>query len=222
MSREGPKRALLTEFATVARALGSAHRLDILEHLAQAERSVEGLTQRIGLPFANVSQHLQSLRRVGLVAARREGKHIFYKIADEAVLHLLATLRQVAERQTAEVGQIIAGYFHERDSMEPVSFAELAERAGDGLVTVLDVRPEDEFSYGHLPGAVNIPLAQLAERFAELRQTDEIVAYCRGPWCVLAFEAVALLRQKGRAARRLAGGLPEWKLAGRSISQRSM
>jgi ArsR family transcriptional regulator len=219
VSREGPKRAMLAEFAAVARALGSPHRLDILEHLAQAERSVEILAQRTGLPFANVSQHLQSLRRAGLVVARREGKHIVYRIADEGVLHLLATLRAVAERQVAEVRKIVDGYFHERDSMEPVSFAELLERAESGLVTVLDVRPEDEFAQGHLPGAVNIPLSQLAGRLRDLPEQSEVVAYCRGPWCVLAFEAVALLRKEGRAARRLDGGLPEWKLAGLPVRQ---
>jgi ArsR family transcriptional regulator len=219
VSRDGAKHALLAEFATVARALGSAHRLDILEHLAQGERSVDGLARRIGLPVANASQHLQALRRAGLVEAQRAGKHVVYRIADAAVLHLLAALRAVAERQVAAVGEIVAGYFAARDAMEPVSFAELVDRVESGLVTVLDVRPEDEFAHGHLPGALNIPLSQLGGRLAELPQEGEIVAYCRGPWCVLAFEAVALLRKEGRTARRLAGGLPEWRLAGQPVVQ---
>jgi ArsR family transcriptional regulator len=219
VSRDGPKHALLAEFAAVARALGSAHRLDLLEHLAQGERAVDALAQRTGLPVANASQHLQALRRAGLVAARRAGKHIVYRIADEGVLHLLSALRTVAERQVAAVGEVVAGYFAVRDTMEPVSLSELAERVESGLVTVLDVRPEDEFAHGHLPGALNIPLSQLAGRLAELPRTGEVVAYCRGPWCVLAFEAVALLRKEGRAARRLAGGLPEWRLAGQPVAQ---
>src|SRR5215213_7422093 len=218
VSRQSPRYALLAEFAAVGRALGSAHRLDILEHLAQAERSVEELTERTGLPFANVSQHLQTLRRAGLVAARRAGKRVIYRVAEDGVLRLLDGVRGVAERQIAEVGQIVAGYFRQRDSMEPVAFAELADRVESGLVTVLDVRPEDEFSHGHLPGAVNIPLAQLPARLSELPKAGEIVAYCRGPWCVLAFEAVALLRQSGRTAHRLDGGLPEWKLAGQPVA----
>ena len=214
MSSQSPKKALFSQFAAVARALGSEHRLDLLEHVAQGEQSVERLAQRTGIPFASVSQHLQALRKAGLVAARRDGRHVLYRIADDNVLRLLATLRDVAERQVAEVERIVAGYFRDRDSLEPVSRQELAGRIKDGLVTVLDVRPEDEFAAGHLPAAVNIPLAQLRKRLVELPKRQEVVAYCRGPWCVLAFEAVALLRKEGRKARRLDGGLPEWRIAG--------
>jgi rhodanese-related sulfurtransferase/DNA-binding transcriptional ArsR family regulator len=214
MSILGPKRALFVEFAAVARALGNEHRLDLLEHLAQGERSVEALAKRTGIPFASVSQHLQALRKVGLVAARRDGRHVLYRVADDAVIRLIASLREVAERQVAEVDRIVTRYFRDRDSMEPVSKDELFARMSDGLVTVLDVRPEDEFANGHLPGAINVPLSQLRKRLAELASGQEIVAYCRGPWCVLAFEAVALLRQEGLKARRLDGGLPEWKIAG--------
>jgi ArsR family transcriptional regulator len=209
-----PKKALFAEFAAVARALGSEHRLDMLEHLAQGEHSVELLAERTGIPLASVSQHLQALRRVGLVSARRDGRRVFYAVADPSVLRLLNALREVAERQVAEVERIVAGYFRDRDSLEPVSKKELAARIKDGLVTVLDVRPEDEFASGHVPGAKNIPLAQLRKRLTELPEKKEVVAYCRGPWCVLAFEAVALLRKEGREARRLDGGLPEWRLAG--------
>ncbi len=214
MSKESPKKALFAEFAAVARALGSEHRLDLLEHLAQGERSVETLAQRTGIPFANVSQHLQGLRKTGLVVARRNGRHVLYRIANDSVLRLLASLRDVAEHQIAEVERIVAGYFRNRDSLEPVSRKELAVRIKDGLVTVLDVRPEDEFADGHIPGAVNIPLSQLRKRLPELPKKQEIIAYCRGPWCVLAFEAVAHLRKRGLKARRLDGGLPEWKIAG--------
>jgi len=211
---ESPKKALFAEFAAVARALGSEHRLDLLEHVAQGEQSVELLAERTGIPFASVSQHLQALRKAGLVSARRDGRRVLYRIADDSVLRLLSSLRQVAERQVAEVERIVAGYFRDRDSLEPVSRKELTARIKDGLVTVLDVRPEDEFTAGHLPGAVNIPLSQLRKRLPDLPKGQEVVAYCRGPWCVLAFEAVALLREEGRKARRLDGGLPEWKIAG--------
>lgn len=214
MSNQSPKKALLAQFAAVARALGREHRLDLMEHLAQGEQSVETLAERTGMPFANTSQHLQALRRVNLVAARRDGRQVLYRVADDGVLRLIAALRDVAERQMAEVDRIIAGYFHERDSLEPVARTELMSRIAGGLVTVLDVRPEDEFASGHIPAAVNIPLAQLRKRLAELPSDQEIIAYCRGPWCVLAFEAVALLRNEGRKARRLDGGLPEWRLDG--------
>ncbi|MBO6720122.1 MAG: metalloregulator ArsR/SmtB family transcription factor [Rhizobiaceae bacterium] len=210
----GPKQALYAEFASVARALGSQHRLEILEHLAQGERGVEALAERVGLTIANASQHLQQLRRAGLVASRRDGKFVLYRLADEAVLGLMAALSDVAQRNLAEVDRIRRHYFDDRDSMEPVSREELLARTRDGLVTVLDVRPPDEFAVGHLPGAVNIPLSELESRLAELDPDHEIVAYCRGPWCVLSFEAVAALRARGFRVRRLEDGLPEWRAAG--------
>lgn len=214
----GPKQALFAEFAAVARALGNAHRLDLLEHLAQGERSVETLSDRAGLSIANASQHLQHLRRAGLVAGRREGKFVFYRLADDAVLGLISSLRQVAERNLAAVDRILRGYFADRDSMEPVSREELLARSRAGLVTVLDVRPADEFALGHLPGAVNIPLAELKARLADLDPAQEIVAYCRGAYCVLSFEAVAALRALGFNARRLVDGLPEWRAAGLPVA----
>ncbi len=209
-----PKQALFAEFATVARALGHPHRLELLEHLAQGERGVEALAERVGLSIANASQHLQRLRRAGLVASRRDGKFVLYRLADETILALLSSLRQVAERNVAEVARIVRGYFADRDCMEPVSREELLERSREGLVTVLDVRPADEFALGHLPGAVNIPLADLEAQFANLDPEQEIVAYCRGAYCVLSFEAVAALRARGFRVRRLEDGYPEWKAAG--------
>lgn len=210
----GPKQALYREFSVVAKALGSPHRLEILEHLGQGERSVEALSERVGLSVANASHHLQQMRRAGLVVARRDGRFVLYRLADDAVLDLMATLARVAERNLAEVERIWRRYFSERDSMEPVSREELLDRARDGLVTVLDVRPADEFAVGHLPGAINIPLSELEARLAELDPAQEIVAYCRGPYCVLSFEAVAALRARGFRVRRLAEGFPEWKAAG--------
>ena len=152
--------------------------------------------------------------RAGLVASRREGKFIFYRLADDTVVTLLASLREVAEQNLAQVEQIRRGYFDARDSMEPVTREELLERAEAGLVTVLDVRPEEEFLMGHLPGAVNIPLGELHVRLAELDPDREVIAYCRGAYCVFSFEAVAALRAQGRTARRLEDGFPEWKAAG--------
>lgn len=213
----GPKQALFAEFAMVARALGNSHRLELLEHMAQGEKGVEALAARTDLSVANASQHLQQLRRAGLVASRRNGKFVLYRLADDTVLVLLASLRQVAERHVAEVDRIVRGYFADRDSMEPVSREELLERYRGGLVTVLDVRPADEFAVGHVPGAVNIPLDELEARLAELDPGQEIVAYCRGTYCVLSFEAVAALRDRGFKALRLEEGLPEWKAAGLSV-----
>jgi ArsR family transcriptional regulator len=186
----------------------------LLEQLAQGERSVEALAQRLRLSIANASQHLQQLRRAGLIASRREGKFVFYRLTDEAVLHLLASLRQIAERNLAEVDRVVRSYFDRRDSLEPVSRSELMDRLKAGLVTILDVRPEDEFALGHLPGALNVPLAELERRLADFDPQREIVAYCRGAYCVLSYEAVAMLRARGFKVRRLEDGLPEWRAAG--------
>jgi rhodanese-related sulfurtransferase len=161
---------------------------------------------------------LQLLRRAGLVEGRREGKRVFYRLAGEdAVIGLLNALSRVGERNSAEIARVMASYFRARDELEPVSRTELLDRLRAGAAAVLDVRPEDEFQEGHLPGALNIPLAQLERRLAELSPDREIVAYCRGPWCVLSFEAVAALRQRGFQARRLEDGFPEWKVAGLPI-----
>jgi ArsR family transcriptional regulator len=214
MSRPNPKQALFAQFAAVAKALGHAHRLELLEQLAQGERSVEVLAQRTGLSIANASQHLQHMRRAGMVSARRDGKFVYYRLADDAVLDLLAVLRRIAERNVAEVERVVRSYFHDRDGLEPVSRAELLQRLRAGTVTVLDVRPDDEFALGHLPGAMNIPLPALEARLAELDPSQEIVAYCRGPYCVLSYEAVAALRARGFRVRRLEDGFPEWRAAG--------
>ena len=213
MKSQSPKLALFAQFADIAKTLGHAHRLDLLEHVAQGERSVETLAQRAGLSIANASQHLQQLRRAGLVTARRDGKFIYYRLTDNSVLDLLAALHQIAERNVAEVERILRSYFYNRDSLEPISRKELQHRLRKGSVTVLDVRPEDEFALGHVPGALSIPLGVLKKRLSELDPSKEIVAYCRGPYCVLSFEAVALLRERGFNVRRLEDGLPEWRAA---------
>jgi rhodanese-related sulfurtransferase len=214
MSSRNPKQALFAQFAAVAKALSHPHRIELLEHLAQGERSVDLLAQRVGLSLANASQHLQQMRRAGLVTARRDGKFVFYSLTDDAVLALLSALRGIAEQNIAEVDRVIRSYFNDRDSLEAVTRTELLERSRAGAVTILDVRPEDEFALGHVPGALNIPLRELETRIAELDPAQEIVAYCRGPYCVLSYEAVALLRARGFTTRRLEDGLPEWRAAG--------
>jgi rhodanese-related sulfurtransferase len=173
------------------------------------------LAARANLTLANTSRHLQLLRRAALVEGRRDGKRIYYRLAgDDLVIGLLLALSRVGERNSAEIARVMASYFRARDELEPVSRDELLDRLRWGTATVLDVRPEDEFAHGHLPDALNIPLSELERRLAELPADQEIVAYCRGPWCVLSFEAVALLRQRGYRVRRLEDGFPEWKVAG--------
>ncbi|WP_342705619.1 metalloregulator ArsR/SmtB family transcription factor [Burkholderia arboris] len=218
MSSTGPKQAIYASLAEVAQAIGHPNRLELLEHLAQRERSVEELTTLSGMTFANTSRHLQILRRARLVDTERRGKHIVYRLAgDSEVVVLMKALGRVGERNVAEVNQVLGDYFHARDALEPVSRGELTGRMADGLVALLDVRPHDEFALGHLPGAMNIPLSNLEERLGDLPAGTEIVAYCRGPYCVLAFEAVAALRARGFKAARLEDGFPEWKAAGLAI-----
>ncbi len=217
MSSENPKRALFAAFAEIAKALGHGARLEIIELLAQGERTVETLAGRCGLSVAGASQHLRLMRRAGLLASRRSGKHVLYRLSDPSVLELTTVLHRVGEGNAAAVRDIVRGYFRERDALEPVSRKELGRRLKDGAVTVLDVRPEDEYAAGHLPNALNIPLRELSRRLREIPKSREIVAYCRGPYCVLAFEAVTLLRKRGLSARRLEDGYPEWRAAGLNI-----
>ncbi len=210
----GFKQDLNDQFARLGKALSNGRRLELLEYLAQGERSVEQLAKVSGLSVANTSQHLQQMRQAGLVSARREGKHILYQLAGEDVVQLLDVLRTVAERRLSEVREMVAKVLTARDSLEPVQAAELLERSRLGLVTVLDVRPPEEFEAGHLPGAINLTLKELEQQLDRLPRDREVIAYCRGPYCVLSFEAVARLRQQGFKARRLEQGYPEWKLAG--------
>jgi len=215
VSSTGPKQAIYQCLSEVAQALGHPHRLELLEHLAQGVRSVEELSARAHLTFANTSRHLQILRRARLVETERRGKHILYRLAGDAeVVALIKALGRVGEQNMAEIDRVMMDYFRARDSLEPVSRDDLVSRLHEGSVTVLDVRPEDEFAVGHLPGALNIPLAELERRLSELPADREVIAYCRGPYCVLSFEAVVALRARGYLARRLEDGYPEWKAAG--------
>lgn len=208
------KHDLFTQFARVAKALGHANRLELLELLAQGTSTVEGLARKTGLSVANTSQHLQQLRQAGLVSPRKVGQHVHYRLSGDDVLELLAVLRRVAERHVAEVGRLVNSYLVARDELEPVPARELLARTRAGTVTVFDVRPREEYAAGHLPGAVNVPLEELERHLARWPADREVVAYCRGPYCVLAFEAVARLRAKGIKARRLEYGYPEWRHAG--------
>ena len=214
MGRHSPKHRLYEQFADVAKALSHAHKLELLELLAQRERSVEALAKVAGLTVANTSRHLQQLRRAGLVVSRKEGLYVFYQLAGDDVIDLLRCLRRTGQRHISEVNEVVVGYFSDRDSLEPVSRKELMQRSKDGLVTILDVRPGEEYEIGHIPGALNIPLDEIERRLSSLPKAQEVIAYCRGEYCVLAFEAVAALRQKGFKARRLEEGYPEWKAAG--------
>jgi len=214
MSSQNVKSLLFGEFARVSKALGSGNRLELLEFLAQGERSVDALAKLSGLSVANTSRHLQVLRQAGLVAARKEGLFVFYSVSGGGVIKLLASLQEVAQHNVAEVTRLVNTYLTSKDSLEPVSVNELMARIRSGLVTVVDVRPKEEYAAGHLPGAINIPLTDLEENVKTLPRNREIIAYCRGPFCLLSFEAVARLRDRGLAARRLETGFPEWKVAG--------
>ncbi|WP_312717370.1 MULTISPECIES: metalloregulator ArsR/SmtB family transcription factor [Stenotrophomonas] len=205
----------LEALAEIARTLGHAHRLALLEHVAQGERAVERLAELTGLSVANTSQHLQQLRRAGLVQTRRDGKRILYRGGDGPLGNLLAALRDYADHQRSEMHGVIADSVHRRDTLEGMTVEQLLARRSD--VVLLDVRPREEFDLGHLPGALNIPATELRERMDELPRDVHIVAYCRGPYCVLSSAAVTQLREAGLTAQRLAAGYPEWKAAGLQV-----
>ena len=217
------KHDLFAQFARVGKALSNGNRLELLEFLAQGERSVEQLSKVAGLTVANTSQHLQILRYAGMVSCRKEGLKVYYSISSDDVINLLDALRGVAERHVTDVQHLVHTYLTVKDDLEPIPRTELLERVRDGLVIVLDVRPAEEYAAGHVPGAVNIPLKELEDRLDELSNLEgesrEIIAYCRGPHCILAFDAVARLREEGMSARRLEDGYPEWKTAGLPIEE---
>lgn len=214
MSSDTLKTRLYEQLARVGTALASAGRLQILEFLAQGERSVDALAAMTGLSVANCSKHLQTLRQAGLVGARKEGLRVYYALSGDDVVALYSALQRVAESRVAEVERLVRLWLAHRDEMEPVPATELLERARKGLVTVLDVRPPEEYAAGHLPGAINIPVEKLENALGKLPKRKEIVAYCRGPYCLMSFEAVEKLRKRGLKARRLENGFPEWRAAG--------
>lgn len=210
----GGKKRIFEQFAEIARTLGHAHRLELLEYVSQGERPVERLAELTGMSANNTSQHLHHLQRAGFVRSRRAGRQVLYGLGEGPVIALLGALRCYAERNRAEVKEIVADYFEKLDKLEPVTRQELLDRLADSSVVLLDVRPQDEFALGHVPGALNVPLDELERRLADLPADREIIAYCRGPYCILSFEAVAALRAKGFRIRRLEDGYPEWVAAG--------
>lgn len=214
MTDGGAKAALFDALASVAQALGNGRRAEIVDLLAQGERSVDEIAREISQSLANTSQHLQVLARAGLVRSRREGTRVFYRLAGDRVGDLWAAVREVAVRHVAEVGVLADEYLGERDEVEQVTAPELERRLARGEVVVLDVRPEPEYRAGHIRGARSAPLAELESLASELPRRREIVAYCRGPYCVYADDAVRLLRERGLKARRLDVGYPEWRRAG--------
>jgi rhodanese-related sulfurtransferase/DNA-binding transcriptional ArsR family regulator len=208
------KDVLYEQFARIGKALSNGHRLELLEVLAQGEHSVETLAQETGMSVANASQHLQVLRSAQLVEVRRDGVYQYYRLADEPVFALWQAMRSVGENRIAEIDRIVQTYLHDRSLLQPINATELIQRLVEGNTLLLDVRPVEEYAAGHLPDALSIPIAELHTRLAELPQEREIVAYCRGPYCVFADEAVSLLRAHGYYARRLEQGLPDWRALG--------
>jgi len=213
-----PKDALFEQLARVGKALASPKRLELLDVLAQSERSVESLAQATALKLTTASAHLQALRQGGLVQTRKEGARIYYRLAGGDVAQLYLHLRDVAKTHLAETERA-ANEFLGKDDIEAVSRDDLADRIRRGRIVVVDVRPRLEFDAGHIEGAISMPLTELCDRLAELPPDIEIVAYCRGEYCLLAYEAVRQLRSTGRQARRLSGGMLEWRLEDRPIAQ---
>jgi rhodanese-related sulfurtransferase/DNA-binding transcriptional ArsR family regulator len=218
MGTREAKDALFEALASVTKALSSGRRAEIVDVLAQGERSVEELAIEIDQSVANTSHHLRTLARAGLLTTRRDGTRIYYALASDRVAQLWAAVRDVAAEHVAEVERLASAYLGERDGLEPITGKELAARLRRGDVTVIDVRPSAEFVAGHVAGAQSLPIAELRRRLNAVPRGAEIVAYCRGPYCVYADDAVRLLRSKGFEARRLEDGFPEWKRAGRPVA----
>jgi rhodanese-related sulfurtransferase/DNA-binding transcriptional ArsR family regulator len=212
------KDLLYAQFSRLGKAVSNPKRIELLELLAQTERSVDELAAASGMDFANTSAQLQVLSRARLVEGQRQGKRVIYRLADESVTRFLAALRELSRARLAEVEQVARDYFEARDHLEPLGSADLMRRLKDPATLVIDVRPAEEYAAGHIPGALSVPLSELKVRIAELPPAAEIVAYCRGPYCVLAPEAIEILHRAGLRARRLEDGFPEWRLAGLPVT----
>jgi rhodanese-related sulfurtransferase len=212
------KDAIYEQFSRIGKAVSSPKRLELLDLLCQGERTVEVLAKESGLSLANASQHLQGLRAARLIEAERDGVFVTYRLANQEVCEFFRAMRVLAESRLAEIEQIKRRFLEGRERMEPVDRAALLRRVREGSVTVLDVRPEEEYLAGHLPGAISIPLKDLVRRLSELHRDQEIVAYCRGPYCVLALQAVEILRAKGFDAVRLEEGIPDWQAMGLPVA----
>jgi len=208
------KDALYAQFARIGNALASPKRIELLDLLGQGEKTVETLAEHVATPIKNTSAHLRVLRQARLVETRRDGTYIYYRLADDDVFRLLRTLETVGHAQLADVQQVVQSYLDGRDQLEPVTLKELRRLMRDEDITVVDVRPADEYEAGHIPGAVSVPVPDLKRRLRELPKGREVIAYCRGQYCVYSLEAVTLLRKHGYRARRAHEGLPDWKAAG--------
>jgi rhodanese-related sulfurtransferase/DNA-binding transcriptional ArsR family regulator len=213
------KDRLYAQFARIGKAVGSPHRIEMLELLAQGERTVDSLATEIGLSLANASQHLQALRQAALVDSRKDGLFVYYRLADPAVFDVCEAIRSVAERRLADLERLLHEHFGDRTQPEPVGMRDLLERARSSDVLILDARPANEYLAGHIAGAISVPIDDLQDRLRSLPTDKDYVAYCRGPYCVYADRAVALLRKSRRRARRLTEGFPEWRAAGFPIDQ---
>jgi rhodanese-related sulfurtransferase/DNA-binding transcriptional ArsR family regulator len=216
------KDQLYGELGRIARAMDSPRRLELIDLLAQGERSVEELAAEAALSIANTSRHLQILRGARMVESRKQGLRVYYRLAEAEVFEVAGAVRALARKRLAEVDKLVNAYLDSRDQLEPIPREELLRRARDGRTVVVDVRPAQEYRAGHIAGAVSIPVGELEKRLKELPARKEIVAYCRGPFCVMAFEAVARLRNRGRHARRLVDGFPEWRAAGLPVEESSV
>jgi rhodanese-related sulfurtransferase/DNA-binding transcriptional ArsR family regulator len=208
------KDQLFEQFARIGKALANPHRLEIVDLLAQGERTVEDLAREAGMSVANTSRHLQELRAARLVEVRRDGLYGYYRLADERVFGVWRAMRELGDARLAEIDRLVETYLMDRDALEAVCAEELLTKTREGGVVVLDVRPEQEYRAGHIPGARSVPLERLEAYLEEIPEDQEVVAYCRGPYCVFSDEAVELLRSHGYRARRLAEGLPDWRAAG--------
>jgi rhodanese-related sulfurtransferase/DNA-binding transcriptional ArsR family regulator len=213
------KDAINSQFARIAKALANPHRFEMVDLLAQGERSVEDLANEAGLTLANASQHLQALRDAYLVTSRKEGLRVYYRLSDPGVFRLVQVIRQIAEHKLADLDRIVDSYLHHRETLEAITTEELQALIAQGKVVVVDVRPSTEYQQGHIAGAISIPIDELGARLEELSQSHEVVAYCRGPYCVFADEAAELLVAKGYSVRRLREGYPDWELAGLPIER---
>ncbi|HKH90180.1 MAG TPA: metalloregulator ArsR/SmtB family transcription factor [Gemmatimonadaceae bacterium] len=219
VSHRAFKDPLYAQFARIGHAAASPKRIELLDLLAQGEKTVETLAEQAATPLKNTSAHLRVLREARLVETRREGTYVLYRLADDDVLRFLRSLQTLARQRLAEVEQVTQKYLTSRDALEPVTLDELRRLVRDGDVTVLDVRPREEYDAGHIPGALSVPVAELERRLGELPKRKEVIAYCRGPWCVYSVEAVEVLREHGFRARRADDGLPDWRAAGRSVAR---
>lgn len=217
LSQREFKGALYEQFARLGHAVSSPKRLEMLDLLSQGEKTVEALAEQTETPLKNTSAHLRALRQARLVETRRQGTYIYYRLADDAVIRFLQSLQALGRSRLAEVEQITSLYLQRRDQLQPVSLTELRRLVRSGEVTVIDVRPREEYEAGHIPGALSVPVSELPRRLEEIPKSREVIAYCRGPYCVYSVDAVGILRKHGYSARRAADGLPGWRMEGLEV-----